>query len=86
MRMIQKNLFIALLATAATLAAQSPLLNVVVNAAGNPAGSRFSPRLFPNSGIANSSVFLIWGSAIPERLTLPQSSEQRSHDRFAVRF
>jgi uncharacterized protein (TIGR03437 family) len=56
-----QNLFMALVVTAATLAAQNPLINLVVNATANPAGSGISPAQFPNSGIAQGSIFLVWG-------------------------
>src|SRR5437764_8196323 len=49
------RLFFAFVVTAATLAAQNPLLNLVVNAA-----SGIPPGL-PNSGIAQGSLFRIWG-------------------------
>jgi uncharacterized protein (TIGR03437 family) len=50
-----QRLFLAFIMAAATLAAQSPLLNLVVNAAsGIPPGS-------PNAGIAQGSLFRLWG-------------------------
>jgi uncharacterized protein (TIGR03437 family) len=58
-------LFFAAVMTAATLAAQNPLLNLVVNAA-----SGITPG-FPNAGIAQGSLFRVWGVGIgPSRLQI----------------
>jgi uncharacterized protein (TIGR03437 family) len=55
MMLTSQKLSLALVLAAATLAAQNPLLNQVVNAAsGTPPG-------LPNSAIAQGSLFLIWG-------------------------
>ena len=54
MRTMQR-LFLAFVMLAATLAAQDPLMNLVINSA-----SGIPPGL-PNSGIAQGSLFRIWG-------------------------
>src|SRR5579872_2078631 len=54
-----QNLFLSLVMIAATVAAQNPpLVNLVVNAAND------IPPGFPNSGIAQGSIFKIWGVGI----------------------
>jgi uncharacterized protein (TIGR03437 family) len=62
------RLFSAVLLTAATLAAQAPLLNLLVNAgSGIPPGS-------PNSGIAQGALFRLWGVGVgPKALQIATS-------------
>jgi uncharacterized protein (TIGR03437 family) len=62
-----QNLFMVLIVTAVNLAAQGPLIGVVVNAAsGNPPG-------LPNSGIAQGSLLRIWGFGLgPATQIAPQ--------------
>jgi hypothetical protein len=55
MMQTMQRLFVAFVVAAATLAAQNPLLNLLVNT-----GSGIPPGL-PNSGIAQGSVFRLWG-------------------------
>ena len=49
------KLFLAFVVTTGTLTAQNPLINLVVNAASG------IPRGLPNSGVAQGSLFMIWG-------------------------
>ena len=63
-----QRLFLAFVMAAATLAAQDPLLNLVVNAA-----SGIPPGL-PDSGIAQGSLFRIWGVGLgPNTLQIAPS-------------